>query len=304
MNAGEVFGEMGKRDKAIGRQLWRWLGGLSIAAVAGATAPPPRAAQSVTVSYPAPPAVAFCNSVEVLRAQRGSYFQMCGFSHGYGGLQEVAGGQRVLIFSVWDPAPAHGERSLPHSQRVRTLFRATDVRVSRFGGEGTGEHLFFAYPWRLGRIYHMAVTARAIGRRTAYTAWFYLNHQHRWKRLATFSTLAEKHSGLISGGGEGYYAFIEDFRRNFKSARRVRHAIFGPAWFKTADRKWHAAGRAVFQASHAPWEARHAIAGQVIGDRISLETGGSTRQNIAVGTVLRPKPPNRVPKLLDHLPRR
>ncbi len=64
------------------------------------TDPPPRAARSVHLGYPAPQATAFYNELTVERSTPGSYFMACGFSHGYFGIQELADGKKVAIFSV------------------------------------------------------------------------------------------------------------------------------------------------------------------------------------------------------------
>src|SRR5947199_6598223 len=65
--------------------------------------PPPRAARSVHLHYPAPEAVLFYNEVTVAESPPGTYFCACGFSHGYFGIQELANGDHVVLFSVWDP---------------------------------------------------------------------------------------------------------------------------------------------------------------------------------------------------------
>lgn len=263
----------------------------------------PRAAQSVLLVYHAPPAVAVCSSVRIIKSQRGSYFQVCGFSHGYCGLQELADGQHIIIFSVWDPAPKAGRKTVAMADRVQVIYVAPKIHSSRFGGEGTGEHILVPYRWHVGQTYHLAIRSWAVKKRTAYAIWLYRASLRRWVHLATFSTLAEKPPGLISGEGTGYYAFIEDFHRNTISAGQVRQATFGPMWIKGIRSRWRVLSRATFASSDASYEARGHISALVDGDCIRLATGGLTRQNICVGAVLKlDRIPTRTPLILKRLP--
>src|SRR5690349_15210398 len=84
-------------------------------------AEPPRAARSVHLHYPAPEADAFYNELTVERSVPGSYFMACGFSHGYFGIQELGGGKKVVLFSVWDPTRGDDAADVPLEQRVEVL---------------------------------------------------------------------------------------------------------------------------------------------------------------------------------------
>ncbi len=259
-----------------------------------AVSTPPRAARSVHLFYQAPLGNIFFNTLRVEQSQPGSYFQVCGFSQGYFGLQELADKKHVLIFSTWDS----------DHQPVRVISFAPDVHVTRFGGEGTGAHILYRYSWRMGIAYRFAVVSRRIGRRTAYAAWFYQPGKKIWKHLVTLGTVAGKSAGLI----HGYYAFIEDFRRNTRSARQVRRALYGPGWIREADGQWRALTRAVFTTSNAPWEAKKTVDAGVIKQQFYLQTGGNTHMHSAPGTHLKiadysHTPPLIVEKLLTALSR-
>src|SRR3954470_23725122 len=80
--------------------------------------PAPRAARSVHLHYPAPDADAFYNELTVERSVPGSYFMACGFRHGYFGIQELSGGRKVVLFSVWDPTKGDAAAKVPLEQRV------------------------------------------------------------------------------------------------------------------------------------------------------------------------------------------
>ena len=115
---------------------------------------------------------------------------VCGFGGGYFGMQELADGKKVLLFSVWDAADAKDPGAVEEEKRVKVLQKDEKVRVGRFGGEGTGAQSFFDYDWKPGATYRFLVTAKAEDGRTAYAAYFYVPEDKDWKRLATLSRVA------------------------------------------------------------------------------------------------------------------
>ncbi|HEV7225504.1 MAG TPA: DUF3472 domain-containing protein [Pirellulales bacterium] len=225
------------------------------------------ACRSVHLQYQAPEGAAFYNELTIDRSAPGSYFMACGFSRGYFGLQELADGKKLAIFSVWEPGDQNDPEATPESQRVKLLFQGEGVRIGRFGNEGTGGQSFFDYDWKPGETYRLLVAARLAGERTEYAACLYLPESRQWKHLATFSTPTR---------GErlrGYYAFIEDFRRNRVSATQERTARFGAGWIRTNDGRWLPLTEAKFTADRNPVEN---IDAGVMGNRFFLATGGTT----------------------------
>jgi hypothetical protein len=159
------------------------------------------------------PAAAFYNEVTVDQSAPGTYFCVCGFHRGYYGLQELADGRKLLIFSVWDLGDQNDPSAVAKEQRVKLLYHDEQVRVGRFGNEGTGGQSFFDFDWKIGETYRFLVTAKADGDdRTAFAAWFLVPEEKAWKHLVTFSTIDKGHD--LSG----LYSFVEDFRRNRVSA--------------------------------------------------------------------------------------
>ncbi len=235
------------------------------------------ACRSVHLHYPAPGGTAFYNEVTVDRSAPGTYFCACGFSAGYFGMQELANGKKLVLFSVWDPGSQNDPNAVDNEKRVRMVYKDDAVRVGRFGNEGTGGLAFFDYDWKPGETVRFLVTAEAdpdgdaekgATARTAFTGWLYRPTDKQWKRLVTFST--------ITGGKQlsGYYSFVEDFRRNRVSATQARSAYFGNGWVKAADGKWVALTRARFTADSNPATNIDASAD---GDRFVLATGGETK---------------------------
>ena len=204
------------------------------------------ACRSVHLSFPGPAATDFANTVTVDRSAPGTYFMVCGWSKGYFGMQELADGKKVVLFSVWDPGPQNDASAVAEEQRVKLLFKDPDVRVRRFGGEGTGGQSFFDFDWQLGQPYRFLVTAEAEAGRSIYTGSLFDAESEKWRKLVTFST--PSHGELL----EGCYSFIEDFRRNRVSATQRREALFGDGWLKAADGNWAPIVKARFTADSNP----------------------------------------------------
>ena len=193
-----------------------------------------RMAPSVHLWYKTPrTSKAYYVEVIVKRSVPGSYFMAVGFAGGYFGIQELGKGKKRVLFSVWDSHKGNNPKAVPQDVRVKNLFRGEGVTVRRFGGEGTGGQSFFPYDWKIGERCRFLVKAEPDGaERTAYAAYFYLNNEKRWKKVAAFSTLA-KGKRL-----RGFYSFVEDFKRDFKSFERIRKAEFLNVWTLGGDGKW------------------------------------------------------------------
>jgi hypothetical protein len=237
----------------------------------GSQAQPVRAARSVHLVYPAPEAEVFYNEVTVDRSVDGSYFCVCGFRQGYFGIQQRTGGRsRVVLFSVWDPGDQNDPNGVDPAKRVKLISQGEGVRIGRFGGEGTGGQSFLDMDWQPGKTYRFLVAAKADGDRTTYSAWFHGDDSRKWRHIAAFSTL--------SGGKplSGYYSFVEDFRRDGKSATEVRSARYGNGWVRTAAGDWIALSRARFTADRTTLTDN--IDAGIKGGAFYLTTGGDTRE--------------------------
>ena len=224
------------------------------------------ACRSVHLAYPAPEGVAFYNELTVEKSADGTYFMAAGWSKGYFGVQELASGKKLVLFSVWDPTSGDNPKNVDESKRVKMLYKDDAVRVRRFGGEGTGGQSFFDYDWTIGQTYRFLVTAKLDGAaRTAYSGYFFVPEKNQWIHLVTFSTVT---SGTLL---TGYYSFVEDFRRNKVSATKERRARFGNGWIKSARGDWIPLNKARFTADANP--VLNIDAG-AMGGRYFLATGG------------------------------
>jgi len=235
----------------------------------------------VHLFYQAPPGTLFYNEVTVQQSRPGSYFQVCGFSHGYFGIQELGNKKKVAIFSVWDPGDQNDPATVPADRQVELVSKGPGVRAGRFGGEGTGGQSFFDFNWKNGEAYRFLVRATVQGKKTEYAGFFYLNQEHRWQEMAAFRTL--------TGGSPltGYYSFIEDFRRDGKSAKETRRALYGNGWIQTPDGDWISLCRARFTADNNP--SLNIDAG-LEGDQFFLANGGATMNHTPLHTLLTRSP--------------
>jgi Domain of unknown function (DUF3472)/Domain of unknown function (DUF5077) len=249
------------------------------------------ACRSVHLGYPASDGVVFYNEVTVDRSAPGTYFCVCGWSKGYFGIQELANGKKLAIFSVWDSAQ-NDPKAVKDEERVKLLHKDEKVRIGRFGGEGTGGQSFYDFDWKIGQTLAFVVTAKVDGQRTEYAGWLRESDTSEWRHLVTFST--------ITGGAylKGYYSFVEDFRRNRESTKFAREARFGNGWVLTTKGENVSLTNARFTADANP--VTNINAG-LKHDRFFLVTGGETENTDTKlkDTIARPanaaRPP--IPKL-------
>ena len=254
----------------------------------------PQAARSVHLRWPAPAADIFYNELTVEQSVPGSYFMACGFRHGYFGMQELGDGRKIVLFSVWDPDLSSDPKALadkvPAENRAEVLHHDPDVVAKRFGGEGTGAQSMWDYPWKIGETCRFSVRATVEGQKTAFAAFFWLAAENRWKHLATFRTTTKGESL------RDLYSFIEDFRRDGKSATEVRRARFTRGWARSMAGDWTALHRAMFTADDTPTDN---IDAGFAEDGYFLATGGEIKNRTQLGMtfvrepvpVPRPLPP-------------
>ena len=239
---------------------------------------PARAARSVHLQWSAAESEAFYVEATVAQSTPGTYVSAIGWSGGYFGIQEVRDGKKIAIFSVWDPTKGDDPKAVKPEERVELLHEGEGVRIKRFGGEGTGGQCMVDFPWAVGETVRFLVSAEVqeaagiAGGKTAYSGWIFDPAQKAWRHLVTFR---RRNAGKWL---RGLYSFVEDFRRDTKSADDVRRAQFGNVWMKLRAGEWQAVTQAKFTASRADWEARDSINAGPAGDGFFLATGGDTQR--------------------------
>lgn len=249
------------------------------------------ACRSVHLAYPAGAGTAFLNEVTVDQTAPGTYFCAIGWNGGYFGIQEQGRGRKVAIFSVWD-SNQDDKNAVAEEQRVKLIHKDEQVRIGRFGGEGSGGQSFLDLDWQVGSTYRFLVTSRVAGDRTEYAGYLQTPDRPEWRHLVTFST--------PNGGKDlgGYYSFVEDFQRDRVSATKARSAHFGHGWVRLKDGGWKPVTRARFTADKNP---ALTINARVDGDRFVLATGGDTANtDVKLNGTLDLPPADRTPP--ENLP--
>ena len=165
-------------------------------------------------------------TVTVRESQTCSYFMAIGFDGGYMGVQELRGGRKVGIFSIWDPGSTGIEAGakadeVSEDRRAKVTYADPRVNVDRFGGEGTGAKTMFDYAWKIDEPVAFRVVAEADGPdRTAYTG--YIGSGTNEMKIATISRQRHGRPPAILFP----HSFVEDFWRNGRSKGLVRRADF------------------------------------------------------------------------------
>ncbi|MBN2508089.1 MAG: DUF3472 domain-containing protein [Verrucomicrobia bacterium] len=298
------------RDAAIVRGMravWQWLKALlgsgakvalaaalvmAPAGAASAAAPPaaPRAARSVHWGWQGPEGEWFHTAMAVDESVPGSYFMAAGWNTGYFGIQELGNGRKVILFSVWDPTRGDNPAAVKPEDRVECLHSDPEMRIRRFGGEGTGGQCMGDFDWQLGQTNRFLVRGAVQGNTTAYAGYVWMHAARQWRHLVTFRTRT---------GGQplkGYYSFIEDFRRDTRSAQQRRRARFGNAWVNSTAGDWVPLLRARFTASTSSWEAQDTINAGLQDGWFFLETGGHTTNQLRLRSLVE-QPPFPLPRL-------
>lgn len=195
------------RDPDDRAQLWR---------MEPAERDPPRPATSCHLTYRLPEGAAGggswelrCSCVVELSADC-TYFCVVGWGPGgYSGVQQLQGGRRKAIFSMWDGG---GE-----GEAVAAVEAGEGVAVGPFGGEGTGMKSMRDLDWAEGRPVTVTVRgkreeegAESGGKETwACSCWVETAGGER-HFMATFRRTAAARP--LSAGG--FYSFVEDWDRS------------------------------------------------------------------------------------------
>jgi arylsulfatase A-like enzyme len=253
--------------------------------------PAPKAARSVHLWWTAPEGTDFTNEARVETSTPGSYFMACGWNTGYFGIQELGNKDKIVLFSVWDPTKGDDAKAVPLEKRVEILYSDPDVKVGRFGGEGTGGNAKYKCDWALGERCRFLVRVQVEDQKTSYTGFFKRDADKEWKKLVTFR---------VTTGGQslkGYYSFVEDFRRDGKSPNERRAAVYGPGWVKSTKGEWTPVVKASFGADATKLDN---IDAALSGAGFLLATGGATTMSTKLKSSLTLPDAKRTPP--DDLP--
>lgn len=238
---------------------------------------PQRGAPSVHLRFPIPSGVQaewFYNEVTVKKDPISSYYEACGFSRGYFGIQVNSPTERRIIFSVWDAGTESVDRRIVSADdRVQLVQKGAGVFAGSFGNEGTGMHSHLVYAWKTGRTYRFLVHAQPDGSATIYTAYFYFPDRHKWGLIASFR--APKDGQYL----RQLYSFNEDF--DGANGQLERLAEFGNQWIRTTDGRWiELTGARFTHTALGIYKDRVDRGAGVMGDKFYLINGGFAAQAI------------------------
>ena len=239
-----------------------------------------RQARSVHLFYTGPyktGVTAAATTVTVRQSTPGSYFAALVWEGGYCGIQDLVKGERVVIFSVWDPVSPQdlGAKadSVREEDRAKIVYADPAMTVSRFGGEGSGAKTMAGFNWKEDKPVRFKVESEDDGEnRTIFTCYIKdLSSGADWHKLASISTIRRPGvaKGLVS-----IYSFVEDFLRNGESAQKVRRAEFSDVEI-CCDGQWEPVQSGWFSADNTP--STNIEAGKIAGTTaFYLATGGDT----------------------------
>jgi hypothetical protein len=214
---------------------------------------PRRNAASVHLLYPVEPTWKldrFSAEVTGLEDPPATFYMACGFHRGYLGMQVISPTERRIIFSVWDAGrgqQADRREQVDRADYVELLEKGDGVVAHVFGGEGTGGHSHWVYPWETGKPQRFQVTAEPDGTATIFSGYYWQAEHETWKLIARMKAPA----------ADGYLHGLHSFSENFDGAtgHRLRKARFGSGWIHTADGRWLELRQATF--SHDPTGKTH-----------------------------------------------
>ena len=209
----------------------------------------------------------FYNEVTVKTDPIWSYYEACGFSRGYFGIQVNSATERRIIFSVWDSGKEPTDRSkVAAEDRVHLVAKGGGVEALDSGNEGTRGHSHLVYSWKTGHTYRFLVSATPEGSSTIYTGYFFFPGKKRCDLIASFR--APKDGGYP----RGFYSFNEDFEGANDQQQRL--AEFGNQWIKTAGGNRSELLKARFTHTDNGYADRPDRGAAVVGIRFYLSNGG------------------------------
>ncbi len=159
-----------------------------------------------------------------------TYFCVVGWGPGgYSGLQQLSGGKRMAIFSMWDDGKGNG---------VEAIERGDDVVVSGFDGEGTGLKTMAELDWKEGQMITFVVEGRQVPVEEAERETWEVSCVVITENEKLFLAKYRRRSSQRPLNECGFYSFVEDWdRRDGCDGHLLRRAalFLNPAL--TIDRK-------------------------------------------------------------------
>ena len=134
---------------------------------------------------------------------------------GYSGIQQIDKDHKVAIFSMWNEG-SHNVKCLEHGQ---------NVRVSDFGGEGTGQKSMMDLDWEIEQSVTFKVCGEMMEGGWKCSGWVKTG-KDCWKLMVVY--YREGQDTTPFDPKTGFYSFIEDWDRSAEAAgyKTMRKARF------------------------------------------------------------------------------
>jgi hypothetical protein len=213
-----------------------------------------RNAASVHLSYPNPKgekiAAFYCEATGVEEPLH-TYYMACGWGRGYFGMQVNGPAERRIIFSVWDAAGGHNDRSkVTAGDQTLLVAKGEGVNTGSFGNEGSGGHSHLKYMWKTGEKQRFVVEVKqAENKHTIYSGYWFHPEKKEWMLISSWN--APKDGHWLGG----LYSFSENF--GGQNGNLLRKARFGNQWVRTAEGKWIEITTASFSHDETGGQDRH-----------------------------------------------
>ncbi len=140
---------------------------------------------------------------------------------------------------------------------------------------------FFEYPWKIGETCRFVVKAKTENGKTAYSSYFWLTEKNSWKHLVTFRTQSD--GDLLEKGCTRSSKISAAIPKALLDHKATRSATERSSTLKESGT--HLA-KARFTASGAEWEAKDTIDAGLHGDLFYLATGGETKMNRTLNSLI------------------
>ena len=216
----------------------------------------------------------FYTEVTVTDTAPNTYYMTNGFYGGYMGIQDRT--PKWVIFSIWDKTSTDDDPNASPDDLVKLIAKGKDVKVERFGGEGTGGKSYLAYDWKVGQTYQLMVNVQPSSEpdKAIFTGWFRIPESNIWRMLASFQVRPL----ATSKSFEGIYSFIEDWVGN----GHRRQGEWGPTWIKSGSSTWVQATNGRGTTTGASANNRNLFL-STDQNRIGMTTGGPALEDTSLG---------------------
>merc|ERR1719313_697202 len=168
----------------------------------------------------------YYNEITIHDSAPFTFYMVAGFTGGYFGIQEHAAGVKQAVFSLWD-----------QGEPVSVIKAGRHVAIRRFREELSGMQSLFNLQWQVNHTVRFLLHIEDKGGgRKAFSGFVHDPLARTWQLMARYLT---KPCGPGNAATNGYFGGFNSFMEIFNMAdcKGQRKAQYGPAWFRTVQKK-------------------------------------------------------------------